>query len=143
MFTIDASVHINALIPVEEGSEISQIFIERIFSQPLSVFSPNLLYVEFAASMARYYNDADRSLSLAEKLLILPGQVWVPLDFLLAEEASRIGAKQRVRGADAVYAAVAQLYKTTLITLDRQQLVRLGNVIPVKTPAQILQELSN
>jgi predicted nucleic acid-binding protein len=93
--------------------------------------------------MARYYNDADRALALAEKLLILPGQVWVPLDFILAEKASQIGAKQRVRGADAVYAAVALSYKTTLVTRDRQQLERLADVIPVKTPAQILKELSN
>ena len=57
MFTIDASVYINALNPNEAGSAESQAFLERVHQQGITVFSPTLLLVELATAVARVYND--------------------------------------------------------------------------------------
>ena len=65
----------------------------------------------------------------------------VPLDGALADVAARLAAASRLRGADAVYAAVAQQYGTTLITLDRQQLERLPPVVRTARPADVLGEI--
>jgi predicted nucleic acid-binding protein len=142
MFTIDASVHFNALNPREIGSAESQAFIGRVFTRPWTVYSPTILFVEFATSTARFYGDDKRALIFARALRSLPGQIWIPLDDALADIAAAIGAEYRLRGADAVYAAVAYRNKTTLVTLDQQQLTHLAQVIPVCHPAKALSLLA-
>ena len=142
MFTIDASVHVNGLNPAEEESAESQAFLEQVFRRPWPVFSPTLLLVEVAAAVARVFDDAKQGLSVARAMRGLPGQIWVPLDEVLAREAARLAAERRLRGADAVYAAVALRYETMLVTRDRQQLERLRPALPVLTPAEALDHLS-
>ncbi len=138
MFTIDTSVYINALNPAEAGSLDSQAFLSYVFQNGLSVFSPTLLLVEVAAGVARAFNDTYRGVAMAQAVRGLPGQVWLPLDDLLAEESAHLGAKYRLRGADAVYAAVASRQGAVLVTLDKQQLQRLPAIITVEQPAQAL-----
>ena len=137
MFTIDASVHINALNPSEAGSADSQAFIARVFQRALPVFSPTLLLVEVAAVIARVFDSPAQGIALTQVLRFLPGQTWVALDDDLAGEASMLAAEYRLRGADAVYAAVASRYKTTLVTTDRQQIQRLSNFLDVRKPTEI------
>lgn len=60
---------------------------------------------------------------------------------MLVDRAIYLAATARLRGADAVYAAVAERYHTTLITLDRQQLERLAPIVRVLCPADALLEL--
>nr|BAL56619.1 PilT domain-containing protein [uncultured prokaryote] len=141
MFVLDASVHLNALNPAEAGSAESQALLERLFGRPWPVFSPTLLLVEVAAAVARVFNDPGQGMAVARALRGLPGQVWVGLDEGLAEEAARLAAEHRLRGADGVYAAVARRYGAALVTLDRQQLERLPPDLPVLTPAQALARL--
>ncbi len=142
MFSIDASVHISALNPAEHGSTESQFFLERLRGQSWPVFSPTLLLVEIATSVARAKNDTQSGIAIAQAVRGIPGQVWVPLDDALAEEAARLGAEYRLRGADAVYAAVAKRYGATLVTWDRQQLERLPATLPVLTPSEALARLT-
>lgn len=71
----------------------------------------------------------------------LPGQLWIALDDDLADQAARLGAGMRLRGTDAVYAAVARRFGATLVTRDRQQLERLHSLLPVLTPEEVLQQL--
>jgi predicted nucleic acid-binding protein len=79
---------------------------------------------------------------MIQEIRVLTGQTWVSLDNLFADEAANLGAAQGLRGADAVYAAVALRHKTTLVTLDQQQFERLAGVLPVRRPGEILKELS-
>jgi predicted nucleic acid-binding protein len=102
---------------------------------------PTLLLVEVAAAAARALDDAALGIELAQSIYDLPGQTWAPLDESLASEAARLGAEARLRGADAVYAAVARLFGTVLVTRDRQQLERLRPLLPTQTPAEALDQL--
>ena len=142
MFTLDTSVHLNALSGAEQGSSESEAFLEQIFRRPWPVFSPTLLLVEVAAAVARAFDDTGQGLAIAEAIHELPGEVWVPLDKALSEAAARLGAEHRLRGADAVFAAVAHRYGTTLVTRDRQQLERLRSALPVLTPGEALAHLA-
>ena len=142
MFTVDASVHINALNAAEEGSEASRALLEQVSRQPWPVYSPTLLLVELAGAVARVLNDADRGMELARSVRNLPGQTWVALDAALADEATRVAAEHRLRGADAVYAAVACRYGTTLVTRDREQLTRVPPVVSTITPEEALSRLN-
>jgi len=113
LLTIDASVHLNALNPAEEGSSASQELLRRLHrvapeAEPRhEVVSPTLLLVEIAAAVARAFDDTERGKAVAAAVRDLPAQTWVDLDAPAAVEASAIASEQRLRGADAVYAAVA------------------------------------
>ncbi len=138
MYTLDASVHINAVNVAEPGSAASQACLQQLIEQHQALFSPTLLLVELATAAARALDDSALALELALAVRGLPGQVWVALDDDLAAEAARLGAEARLRGADAVYAAVARRFGATLITRDRQQLERLVSLTPVMTPEDFL-----
>ena len=142
MFTVDASVHVNAACLTESGAAESQALIDQLHERPWTVFSPTLLLIEIAAAVARNKNDAMQGMAMAQAVRALPGQVWVPLDEALADQAVRLAVEYRLRGGDAVYAAVAQRHGTTLITRDRQQLERLSSAMTVLTPAQALERLN-
>jgi len=154
MFTIDTSVYISALNPGESGSATSQSFLNRIFN-PLPaegvtnssanltpIFSPTLLLVELAAAIARVFDDTTWGITFAESVRLLPGQVWISLDEGLAEETARLAAQHRLRGADAVYGAVAKRHDAVLVTFDRQQLTRLKPAVTVWSPAEALAHLN-
>ena len=140
MYTIDASVHVSALNPAEIESGSSRAFLTLVQEHHLPLFCPTLLAVEVAAAVARALNDVERAIALAAALRGWPNQTLVPLDEALADRAINLAASARLRGADAIYAAVAQQYGATLITLDRQQLERLPPVVRTICPADALSE---
>jgi len=141
MYTVDASVHVSALNPAQADSESSRAFLALVRQRRLPLFCPTLLVVEVAAAVARAFDDPDRALALAAALRSLPGQTLVPLDESLADRAAGLAATARLRGADAVYTAVAQQYGTTLVTLDGEQLQRLPPAVRTARPADVLHEL--
>lgn len=91
--------------------------------------------------MARVYNP-DRGIHVADAVLHLPGQTWVPLGGELTVASWRLAAQCRLRGADAIYGAVAERYSAALVTLDRQQLEQLTPRLPVWTPDEALRRLA-
>lgn len=143
MITVDASVHVNALNWAEAGSAESKAFLDWLQQERQPVTSPTLLLVEVAAAVARSQNDTERGIEAMRRLQGLPRHIWLPLDRSLAAQAARLAACYRLRGADAVYAAVAQRARTTLVTADRQQLERLEQAVPVLSPAQALSQWIN
>jgi predicted nucleic acid-binding protein len=140
MYTIDASVHVSAVNPTEADCVDSQAFLAWVRRHRRPLFCPTLLLTEVAAAIARALDDADRAITLAATLRGWPSQTLVPLDGALSDRAVQLAATLRLRGADAVYAAVAQQFGTTLVTLDRQQLERLSAVVRVRRPAEALSE---
>jgi predicted nucleic acid-binding protein len=141
VYTLDASVHVSALNPHEAESGASQALLRLVRMRQIPLFCPTLLPVEVAAAIARGRDEADRAMAMAAFVHDWPNQTLVPLDDALADRATELAASQRLRGADAVYAAVAQQYGTTLITLDRQQLERVGSAVRTAGPAEVLDEI--
>ena len=139
MYTIDASVHVSALNPIETDSVDSQAFLAWVRQHRQPLFCPTLLLTEVAAAVARALDNTDRAIALAATLRGWSNQTLVPLDGALSDRAVQLAATLRLRGADAVYAAVAQQYGTTLVTLDRQQLERLPAVVKVLRPTEALR----
>jgi predicted nucleic acid-binding protein len=59
----------------------------------------------------------------------------------LAQLSAEIAADYALRGADAVYVAVARRYNCTLVSLDREQRERAAALVQTRTPADALAEL--
>lgn len=132
--TVDASVFVNALSPDEDGSDKSANFISRLKEEGVALIQPALLIPEVVASIARKQGGKQIALEVLQELKKISNLTLVDLDDDFADFASEIAANNRLRGSDAVYAAVALRFGTELITLDKEQLERLPKVITVRKP---------
>ncbi len=141
MYTIDASVWINASGKKEPGYRDSQRLLHALAFNAVAMVLPTLLLAEIAGSLSRRGTPLKRINTTIERLITPPNFVFVPLDMTLASKAVDISIKYKLKGPDAVYAAVAQQHNCTLITLDQEQLTRLTGVLPTLTPAQALANL--
>ena len=138
MLTVDASVWVNADSPAEPDSAASRALLDHVAAAGTTIFVPTLLRVEVAAAISRVRKDAALALEYAEKLAALPFVRWVALDAELAARAAVLAADHGLRGADAVYAAVALVHGCDLISLDHEHLTRLAGVVQVRTPSQAI-----
>lgn len=137
IYTVDASVFLNAFNPYEDGHEVSRSVLARFEEEAIPIIVPNLLRVEVAAAVARGRGDAGLARRFAETLMRLPHLVVVPLDDRLAAVAAALAADQGLRGADAVYGAVAVRFGSALVTRDREQGDRLAAVITTLRPSEV------
>jgi predicted nucleic acid-binding protein len=138
LYTIDASVFVSAFNSYEIGHRQSHKLLERLQARRLPLIEPTLLLPELAASVARVYQDEEMARAFAHSVRSLLNLFVVPLDETLAELAVDIAAKQRLRGSDTVYLAVAQHYGTALVTLDQEQYNRGSEIVPTHTPSEVI-----
>jgi predicted nucleic acid-binding protein len=142
IYTVDASVFLNAFNPYEAGHEESHRLLTLLQEQTAPIVVPTLLLSEVAATIGRGRQDADLAREFTTALSRLPHLVLIPLDITLAQQAADMAAQYRLRGSDAVYAAVALRFGSTLITLDREQRERVAGVLLTRYPAEMLTEWS-
>lgn len=98
VYTIDASVHINALNENEPESEASQAFLARLERDRLEMICPTLLVTEIAAALSRAFNDQEKGMEFALAVRNLPNLTLVALDDPLAVAAAELAARHRLRG---------------------------------------------
>ena len=132
--TIDASVFVSAFSPAEPAHPASKAFMSQVRENAVSIIVPVLVLPEVSAAISRGQGKPDLGVAFAGELRRVPQLSLISLDESLADLAVEIAAQRRLRASDAVYAAVALRFGTELITLDREQLERLPEVLPVRTP---------
>jgi predicted nucleic acid-binding protein len=141
MYTVDASVWVNGFDQREAGHATSRQLLEVLRTRALPIIVPNLVLAEVAGAISRTRHDPVQAAAFATTLGRLPNVTIVALDMTLGDQARALAAQHGLRGADAVYAAVAQQSGCTLISLDHEHLTRLGSMVTVQTPAVALAEL--
>ena len=139
-YTVDASVFLNAFNPYEAGHGESHRFLARLQERAIPIIVPTLLLPEVAAAVSRGRQDERLAREFAVALSQLPHLTMIPLDSTLAHQAADVAAQYRLRGSDAVYAAVALRFGSTLVTLDREQRERVVAVLTTCYPTEVLVE---
>jgi predicted nucleic acid-binding protein len=102
------------------------------------VVVPTLLLAEIASAVARASGDSAGALQYATATAALPHLTLVALTSTTARQAAELAATHRLRGADAVYVAVARRYGTTLVSRDEEQRSRGSAVVTCQTPEEAL-----
>jgi len=136
---VDASVWVASVLKEDAHHEVSLAFMHRFVKERQIATVPLLVWAEIAGAVARRTGDINRGLKVTG---LITGQIWVrgvPLDVSLSSESMRLAAMLRLRGADAVYVALAATYREPLITLDTEMLERTHGVAEALTPEQWLQ----
>ena len=95
------------------------------------MLSPAFLLVEVAGAISRRAGDpalAKQAISLVQQI---PGVRLVSLNRDLMQTAASLAADLGLRGADALYVAVAAYLRAPLATLDHEQKQRATSLIAV------------
>ncbi len=135
-YVVDASVFVAAAQTKEVHYADSVAFFRQLgATSDANVFCPTLLLPEYSA---RRTDDASLAESLIKILETMRGLRLETLAEHRARHAAQIAAHYRLRGADAVYAALAEETDAALITWDSEMLERSVSIVQTSTPAQWL-----
>jgi predicted nucleic acid-binding protein len=137
-YTVDASVFVNAFNPHEDGHKESLAILVAIQERDDPIIVPTLLAPEIASAVARATDDSAGAVQYAHATATLPHLTAVALTSSLARQAAELAASHRLRGADAVYVAIARRYGTTLVSRDEEQRSRGSAVVTCQTPEEAL-----
>jgi predicted nucleic acid-binding protein len=136
----DASFWVAAFRTQDAHHDPSARLLRRMVADDIPVSSPTLALVEVAGALARRTG----SQPLAESAIrYLQGQPWLtlsPLSIAFSETAARVAITCSLRGADAVYVALARQESAPLITLDDEMLKRGAPAILAMTPGDWLRQ---
>ena len=138
VFTVDADVFISAFLPAEPHHASSLKCLTRLRASGDTLACPRLLIVEVASALIRNTGDRDGARDFALSLVSLSGMRLFSLDDDLCELAVQAAVDSQLRGADAVYVAVALQQRATLVTWDRQMLTRAAALVSTTTPQTVI-----
>ena len=137
---VDASVWVASVLEEDAHHEVSLAFMHRFVKERQIATVPLLAWAEIAGAVARRTGDTDRGMKVAGFITAKPWVKGVPLETSLAGESMRLAARLRLRGADAVYVALAAISREPLLTLDNEMLERARDVVEALTPEQWLRK---
>ncbi len=141
MFTLDASVVVRSFDTTDPHQPICQALIDTLERRAIPVIVPRLLLAELGGAVRRLVGDPIRARLAVNAWQTLPNVQFVLLDDALFDAAAELASDYALRGADALYVAVAQHYICTLVSLDREQCQRSALVVTTATPAEVLGRL--
>ncbi len=134
LVVVDASVWISAVFPQDSFHAVSELWLFRQTLPRLGVILPTLALSEITGAISRVSNDLDRARAVLAQFEQLPSVQFHALDRELATAAANIAIDLHLRGADAVYVALAARHGLPLITWDRELLERAAGRIEVRKP---------
>jgi len=132
--TIDANVWIGALDARDPACMTCRACLMKAAEGSARLYSPLLLPVEVAATISRKTRDMRQGRLAAQWVRGFVGHVWQPLTEACAAAAEQYAASLYLRGADAVYVAVAHLSDAVLLTYDAEVIDRAAKTVRVMTP---------
>lgn len=131
---VDASVWVSRLVAGDPEHRAARAWFEAREASGDLLIAPSLLLPEVAGALSRRIGSrlARRAVG---RILGLSSLRLAVLDPELALAAATLAADLALRGADAVYVAVAERLGLPLVTLDREQRRRAASRVPVESPA--------
>ena len=139
-FVIDASVFVADARLQEPFHADANLLLETLAAHQCVMYVPVIVLSEIAAAIARGADDPELACEAVGLYRQWPGLRLAPVDEMLGNLAAEIAARQRIRGCDAVYVALAYREQAVLISLDSQQRERAPSSVTARTPAQALAE---
>jgi predicted nucleic acid-binding protein len=128
--TIDASVWVAGADTSDAFHQESRTFLAAATLEGLRIIVPVFSIVEVACALARRRRNPAGARRQAQEIILISGVTDVSVDEALVETALRLGTDAFLRGADALYAATAQLTSSTLVSWDQELIQRAGALSP-------------
>lgn len=138
MLTVNANVFVSASSRGDISHADSDLCLARIRHFGQEVHCPTLILPETASAIVRPTSNLVAAQMAIVSVETFPGMRLETLTDQRAQRATQVALTYRLRGADAVYVAVAQEFGATLITWDKEMLTRGGLAVPTMTPTDWL-----
>ena len=136
---VDASVWVARFLADDRHHGNAMACITALLERESRLVIPVLAWPEVAGAIARRSGAAENghdAVGIIRGLRLIES---IPMDPSLAQEAAQIAASRKLRGADAVYVALALTHRMPLLTLDAEMLERARGTVEAFTPEQWLQ----
>jgi predicted nucleic acid-binding protein len=139
--TVDTSVLISRIRESDVSHAVSRRFFESLAGKPVIVIQPTLVYPEVAGAVRRFTGNMTFARDCLKTLDLLPNLNLIVVDDRVTEEATAIAIAGGMKGSDAVFAAVANLFDAVLVSLDVSQRERCPESVRALTPEEATAEL--
>jgi predicted nucleic acid-binding protein len=130
MPTVDANVWVASIDTTDVFHAGSVAFLRAATSRRLQLRGPAFVLIEVACVVARRFRNPTAGMRAATGVVGHQLIQIVPVNEALLALATRLGTQQFLRGADALYAATAQLTGDVLISWDNELVKRAGAITP-------------
>jgi len=131
---VDASVWVSRASQRDPAHERTIAWFDRQAREGAVHAAPVIVLAEVAGALARTSRSSELGLRVVTRLVDLPRLRLLAIDASIGLRAGEIAADLRLRGADAVYVAIAERLNLPLVTWDREQRERGGSLVPTLVP---------
>lgn len=140
MIVTDASFWVSALLAQDVHHGEADALLRRMATEEIPVIAPAFVIIEVAGALVRRTQDPDAVERTVRHLQKQPWLTLVPMTVPFAEIAAKVAITCALRGADAIYLALARQEGLPLITHDNEILQRGASTALVMTPADWLRQ---
>ena len=140
MIVTDASFWVSALLAQDAHHGEADALLRRMAAEEITAIAPALAIIEVAGALVRRTKDPDAVAKTIRHLQMQPWLTLVPITVAFAEIAARLAIGCALRGADAIYVALARQEGLPLITRDNEILQRGATAALIMTPADWLRQ---
>jgi predicted nucleic acid-binding protein len=134
MIVTDASVWVSTLFATDAMYARSLAWLQQELSNEQVFVVPSIFLAEVAGAASRRSGNPLLGRSVIGNIVTLKSFDVRDIDRDLAIRAAEIAAALPLKGADALYVALAQQLNLPLFTWDREQLQRGAQIVAVQTP---------
>lgn len=134
MIVVDASVWVAWLVATDEHHADSRAWLSARLRSGRPLATPIFAIAEVAGAIARRSGQPALGHRAAARVISCPVLALYPSNADISDGVAGLAADLRMRGADAVYVALARELGAPLLTLDAEQRIRASRAIDVQTP---------
>jgi predicted nucleic acid-binding protein len=133
---VDASVWVSRFWPDDAFHDASRSWILETTQSGHMLVAPTTMLAEVSGAIARRTGDSQLGYQIVQQIRQLPTLQLVVIDDSLGQFGAQLASEYLLRGADALYVATASRLQLPLISWDRDQIERAGDLITAYMPAQ-------
>ena len=134
MTVTDASVWVSRFLNDDAFHAASLRWLTEMIADERAVVAPASMLAEVAGAIARRTGKTQMGYEVVQRIRRVPSLQLVAIDPDLGNYAAEIASSYRLRGADAIYVAVAHRLQIPLVSWDREQLERAASLIRTSSP---------
>jgi predicted nucleic acid-binding protein len=131
---IDASVWVSRELPRDANHPTAVAWLNEHLPHAAVIAVPAIALAEVAGAIARRSGQAAEGRRALELIEAVPRLQVVAIDGPLGRQAAQVAADHRLRGADALYVAVAARLGVPLVTFDDELAARGAAIVEIIRP---------